>query len=202
MKKSNYKEIISADVTVMEQTWGLIKGTKDFRDVVINMNSDEAPFLNGFSHGGMLGGAKRIMKECREAIQKAVNDHPDYRLVITGHSLGGGTAILITMDLLNGDHNITNLETKNIKCIAIAPPPVYRSQSHNETDKFKEHIKIIIHENDIVTTLSVATIAKVIAISKALAREKLKYEDYYTILTGSDKYTLQYKSMFFFQNIL
>ena len=47
--------------------------------------------------------------------------HPGYKLVVTGHSLGAGTAILVALELLLGDNK---LDSKvDIQCIALAPPP-------------------------------------------------------------------------------
>ncbi|KAN0063039.1 hypothetical protein ACQY0O_004202 [Thecaphora frezii] len=51
-------------------------------------------------HSGMLASAKRLSSErgtVMQTIRKALDANPDYGLVITGHSLGGGVAALLAM---------------------------------------------------------------------------------------------------------
>ena len=104
----------------------LIKANVLFKIFTVDLVSEDEEFLDGFAHRGMLRGAKRIMAESLTKLQSAIDEHPGYRLVITGHSLGAGTAILITMGLLN---NFWDLRFAQLKCVALAPPPVFRSQS-------------------------------------------------------------------------
>ena len=40
------------------------------------------------------------MKEAEPTLSAALKDHPDFDLIITGHSLGAGTAELITLSIL------------------------------------------------------------------------------------------------------
>ena len=65
--------------------------------------------------------------------------------------LGGGTAILTTMLVLS--RNDIGVDSKKVKCIAVAPPPVFRS---NESHKrFEDHIQIFINQDDIVPRHSI-----------------------------------------------
>ena len=75
----------------------VIRGTYSPADVLRDMKCDEKKFLDGFAHRGILNGAEKIMDESLEVLRVALKQYPGYSLVITGHSLGAGTAILITM---------------------------------------------------------------------------------------------------------
>ena len=80
----------------------VIRGTANKRDILADLVAEESEFLDGFSHKGMLDSAREILNQSIKVLQKAFEDHPDYRLVITGHSLGAGTAVLIAMSILTG----------------------------------------------------------------------------------------------------
>ena len=50
-----------------------------------------------------------------------LNQYPDYSLVVTGHSLGAGTALLISMEIMLGQTQIVAAD--RVECVALAPPP-------------------------------------------------------------------------------
>ena len=99
----------------------------DYFLLAVDIICDQVPFLDGYAHRGILSGANRIMTEGKETLKKAFEDHPDYRLVLTGHSLGAGTAILISLGFLNNIYADDFPNVKEVKCVALAPPPVYRT---------------------------------------------------------------------------
>ena len=71
-------------------------------------------------------------------IENALKTHKGYGFVITGHSLGGGTAELVTMSFLN-DSSMASLIPDNtrIQCVVLAPPPVFRwSDGQDRYDPF------------------------------------------------------------------
>ena len=51
----------------------------------------------GYSHFGMLAGARWLLHNAQEPLRKALQDNPGLKLKIVGHSLGGGTAAMLTM---------------------------------------------------------------------------------------------------------
>ena len=106
-----------------------------FFQLAVDIICDQVPYLDGFAHRGILSGANRIMTEGKETLKKAFEEHPDYRLVITGHSLGAGTAILISLGFLNNIYANDFPNVKEVKCIALAPPPVYRTGMFFEENK-------------------------------------------------------------------
>ena len=128
-----------------------IRGTSSGKDAIVDAVAIEMEFLDGYAHVGMVRSAKRIIDESSQILKKAFETYPGYRFVITGHSLGGGTAILTTMLVLS--RNNIGVDSKKVKCIAVAPPPVFRS---NESHKrFEDHIRIFVNQDDIVPRHSI-----------------------------------------------
>ena len=71
-----------------------------------------------------------MLTEAAAPLGTAFERHPDYRLFVTGHSLGAGSALLVTMDMLRkqqakSSESIVPIDAE-VKCVALAPPPVYR----------------------------------------------------------------------------
>ena len=74
---------------------------------------------------------------------------------------------------------LTNLK---IKCVALAPPPVFRSNFINP--RFKRNIHIFINENDVVPRLSLHNIAKLMTLVRMIDKIKSSLFDMVQILTN------------------
>jgi len=59
------------------------------------MLSDSGLVL-GYSHFGMLAAARWVMQQTQATLREALEGCPGYHLQIVGHSLGAGTAALLT----------------------------------------------------------------------------------------------------------
>ena len=62
------------------------------------------------------------------------------KLVLTGHSLGAGTAVLMALKILTRRHKTPVPEWTRVRCVALAPPPVYRSEEARQLSK--EHVAV------------------------------------------------------------
>lgn len=53
------------------------------------------------AHKGMINGAKYVEKRLRDTgvVERALATYPEYDLILTGHSLGAGVAILLAIKL-------------------------------------------------------------------------------------------------------
>ena len=73
-------------------------------------------------------GVKKLLTEAEDPLRAAFEKHPDFRLFVTGHSLGAGSSQLVAMELLRKQklRSSTIPQKCEIRCVALAPPPVYR----------------------------------------------------------------------------
>ncbi|KAL8491989.1 hypothetical protein ACS0TY_023549 [Phlomoides rotata] len=69
----------------------------------------------GYAHCGMVAGARWIAKLSSPTLLKAVEQYPDYEVKVVGHSLGGGTAALLTYILRE------QMEFSAATCVTFAP---------------------------------------------------------------------------------
>ncbi|KAL5983655.1 hypothetical protein ACLOJK_017745 [Asimina triloba] len=106
----------------------LIRGTHSIKDTLTAATGAVVPFHHlllheggvsnlvlGYAHCGMVAAARWIAKLTTPCLLKAVSEHPDYEIKIVGHSLGGGTAALLTYILR--ERKELSLST----CVAFAP---------------------------------------------------------------------------------
>ena len=92
------------------------------------------------------------------------------------------------MAMLSGKFlEIVDPNSTKIKCIALAPPPVYRSNS--KTSKFNQNINIFINGNDCVPRLSLANMAKLLATLRAFDQISISIQDTLKILAGLEDNT-------------
>ena len=89
-----------------------IRGTASGKDAIVDAVATEMEFLDGYAHSGIVRSSQRILAESGQILKKAFEIYSGYRFVITGHSLGGGTAILTTMLVLSRNDIV---DTEKIK---------------------------------------------------------------------------------------
>lgn len=111
-----------------------IRGTKSISDMITDLYIQESPFLASstdrhhrgiVAHRGIAQSAEALLPSVTEAIREVQARrgqggrclYADYRVVTTGHSLGAGTAALLSM-LLSTQSQIP------VTTFAFAPPPV------------------------------------------------------------------------------
>ena len=138
----------------------------------MDMVCEEAPYLDGFTHQGILTGARRVWVEACDSIISALNVHSGYNLVVTGHSLGAGVAVLITLELLLGESTSALPVGTDVRCIALAPPPVYLASksifSNSLPASVSEKIEIYIHHHDCVPRMSLGSLTRLLISMRAV----------------------------------
>ena len=160
-----------------------IRGTYSLGDAVLDIVCDEVPFLDGYAHHGMVDGAYRILNKVMPTIRVLLLEQfPGYKLRVTGHSLGAGTAELITLILLsNTNEDREWLSNIDIKCVALAPPPVYRSSTCLKKED-QQNVMIFVNGNDCVPRLSLANCAWLLAALRAVDNLNLTALDILSII--------------------
>ena len=103
-------------------------------------------------HSGFMKAAHQLDDELRGHTLKALKEHPEFKLVICGHSLGAGAAS--TLGLMWRQHKA--FRDVNMKVFAYAPPCVF-SKSLAEASEVRLLIESYVLGDDLVPRLSHAS---------------------------------------------
>ncbi|KAK7264667.1 hypothetical protein RJT34_32277 [Clitoria ternatea] len=140
----------------------LIRGTQSIKDTLTAATGAVVPFhhsiLNdeaisnlvlGYAHCGMVAAARWIAKLCTPTLLKALNECPDFNVKIVGHSLGGGTAALLTYILREQKDLSSSI------CVTFAPAAC---MTWELAESGKHFITTVINNSDLVPTFSTSSV--------------------------------------------
>ncbi|KAJ3340528.1 hypothetical protein HDU83_007021 [Entophlyctis luteolus] len=165
-----------------------LRGTLALNDVLTDLKFDYASFMGHKVHSGMLRSAAMLYRKgspLRETVRVALEENPTFGLVLTGHSLGGGVAVLLayrwscrTTELgihpKSPFHPPTAFVTSGrggfprgrpIHCFAYGSPCVV---SLDMSVSCKGLVSTLINRDDIVPTLSVGLVRDMKAMTMAM----------------------------------
>ncbi|KAK1350275.1 hypothetical protein LUQ84_000513 [Hamiltosporidium tvaerminnensis] len=124
------------------------KGTTDSMDALNDLNCEYSNFYEGYSHKGIKDLALCFIKDWKDFIIRIIKIYDLKGLKITGHSLGGGIAIIVGIILYK-----ENVLTENeIEIIAYSPPPVISSNLCEILSNL--NVTCFIYGDDIVSRIS------------------------------------------------
>ncbi|CAL0307882.1 unnamed protein product [Lupinus luteus] len=140
----------------------LIRGTHSIKDTLTAVTGTVIPFHHsvvyqggvsdlvlGYAHCGMVAAARWIAKLATPRLLEALRRHSDYEVKIVGHSLGGGTAALLTYILRE------QKELSMTTCVAFAPAACMTWELAESGNSF---ITSVINGADLVPTFSAASV--------------------------------------------
>ncbi|KAI3469335.1 hypothetical protein Pfo_025998 [Paulownia fortunei] len=140
----------------------LIRGTHSIKDTLTAATGAVVPFHHsvlddggisnlvlGYAHCGMVAAARWIAKLSTPSLLKALEQNPDYEVKIVGHSLGGGTAALLTYILRE------QKELSATTCVTFAPAAC---MTWELAESGKHFITTIVNGSDLVPTFSTASV--------------------------------------------
>uniref|UniRef100_A0A1J3FJW7 Sn1-specific diacylglycerol lipase alpha n=1 Tax=Noccaea caerulescens TaxID=107243 RepID=A0A1J3FJW7_NOCCA len=140
----------------------LIRGTHSIKDTLTAATGGIVPFHHtvvnergvsnlvlGYAHCGMVAAARCIAKLATPCLLKGLEQYPDYKIKIVGHSLGGGTAALLTYILR--EQKMLSTAT----CVTFAPAAC---MTWELADSGNDFIVSVINGADLVPTFSAASV--------------------------------------------
>lgn len=135
----------------------IVRGTHSFKDMFTSLTGackphhlyDTNGVTLGYAHFGMLAAARYLKAQLQQDLQEALAANPGYQLKIVGHSLGGGTAALLTMMLRE-----VGAPFAETTCVAIACPSCMTLELATSC---KPYVTTVINGADVIPTVCPAT---------------------------------------------
>ena len=157
-----------------------IRGSFTVKEILIDIAAFSRPFCGGEAHSEMANSAEKIWDEAKDTIMQLLEENPGYGLVLTGHSLGAGAAMLL--NILLHENNREKVKGRSIRCFGYASPPVFAGEINKEANEASINY---IHDTDVVPFLSVDSVRRMFAALHAVEKSNLSAWIRILILWGS-----------------
>lgn len=157
-----------------------IRGTYSLSELLVDASGETKDFCGGKAHSGIADVTDNLWELCGDVVNSVLDLYPGYKLVICGHSLGGGTACLLTIkcyaERLVGD--------VDVRCMSYASPSVFTPLIAAETAVSKT-INFI-HDNDCVSFLSAANARELINTVEIVDKKKGNIFQQMQVILGAE----------------
>lgn len=161
-----------------------LRGTFNLAELVVDVAAFSRPFMGGEAHSEMATMAERVWEVSGPTVRRLLEEGgKDYGLIITGHSLGAGTACLLNI-LLHQDRK-RQVHGRRVRCFAYASPPVFSPLSVAPREAFESTTNYI-HNCDVVPFLSVSSVRNFLSCLAAidLRTKEMTWLDRQRLVTG------------------
>jgi hypothetical protein len=137
---------------VTESVLVIFRGTKTFSDLITDLHCSSIVHRNGYCHKGILIAAQWFNNNrfIKQILHRTLELYPNYKLRLLGHSLGGGTAAILSTFWREG-------EFPHVRSYAFACPPVL---SQSLAEECADYVTSFVNGDDFVTRLSMTAIEK------------------------------------------
>ena len=163
-----------------------IQGTSTINDIITDLTLDDEPFLDGVAHKGFFDASESILEKCSGALMNSLRNNPGYNVVVCGHSLGGSISVLTAMKLQNNYPLVTLPPGVSVRCVALAPAPMYRSNNPCPQN-ILDTIHIYVNDKDVVPHLCFGSLAKLLKILRVVDDMELTDEMQLMIIKGDSR---------------
>lgn len=126
------------------------KGTnsKDVNNLLVDADFVKIPYPpapNTQVHAGFYDTFLFSNQQILSEVQNQMAANPGFGVAVVGHSLGGATALLSAMDLMQ---NITTLNAQNLKVVTFGEPRVGDQAFADMVDSLGMDLTRVVHRND------------------------------------------------------
>jgi pimeloyl-ACP methyl ester carboxylesterase len=155
-----------------------IKGTSTFEDLLTDCCGSaithelEGPFVEGGSteircHEGVITAAKRLADDLILIVEELLLPN-DYKLLITGHSLGAGVAALVGVILRSRFRALLHDDGSLLKVLAFASPPIL---DYDNAMDCKAFTTTIVNNSDIIPRSSLSNLVVMLELLKTVNKK-------------------------------
>lgn len=147
-------------------------GTKMFpapsaADIMTDLYAESVPFHKGRAHRGMVRSTQNILAKVLDVVVAQLTELGDYKLLITGYSLGAGVAQLLAISLTDGPEAARLPAGASFQCVTFGSPPVYVS---SEPGYVNPNIVSVYNHNDGLAGLSLHSVTRLFLQVRAINR--------------------------------
>ncbi|CAO3684329.1 unnamed protein product [Rhizopus stolonifer] len=129
----------------------VFRGTNSYQSAMVDMAGTPVAYgkvSGAYVHAGFYSSFKEVVNNYYPKIQSEIKANSDYKVVVTGHSLGGAQALLAGVDLLQRDSS--QFTSKNVKIYTIGQPRVGNKKFAQYVDSTGIDIHRSVHKADMV----------------------------------------------------